>query len=294
MKRAWWWWCASLPVAAGVWGCDGSPFVGLEVETRFAFTNFSKEFYATLGIREHTEEPGDYVQVPLLAPGATFRGTFLDFVGTGCPGSLDLRLLMYRRVNADLPIGLDAGEAVESTPVVAGETRDVPACDVEALETYTIVNWEAEAGVGRVKIAQDTAVEGEIRNRGLFRGIDATWEVQGVDPALANMAAPPAAAKERLSGSVILADGSGVAGVGVLLRTRFRVRLNDMDEGNDPDAGFGDPIAFASTDAEGAFSFDRPAGAYEVEFFSDDFAFRPDVVIVESPIEVITIVAEAL
>ncbi len=282
----------SLLAFAGSCGFETSEFADLPIESRFAFTNFSLEFYATLGIREHSDDPGEYARVPLLPPGATFRGTFLDFVGTGCPGSLDLQLLMYARVANDVPIGADEGEAVEATPVVAGETLDVPACDVQVLETYTIVNWEAEDGVARVKIAQDTAVEGEIRDLGMFGGIDATWEVGGVDPALVAMAPPAAAANERLSGSVILSDGSGVEGIGVLLRTRFRVRLDDADGSNDPDAGFGDPIAFTVTDADGAFSFDRPPGAYEIEFFSDDFAFRPDVVIVESPIEVITTVAE--
>ena len=88
------------------------------------------------------------------------------------------------------------------------------------------------------------------------------------------------------------ADGSPVEGAGVLLRTRFRVRLGDDDDGNDPDSGFGDPIAFATTDADGAFEFQRPAGAYLVEFFSDDLLFRPDQILVESPLQVINVVAE--
>lgn len=275
-------------------GFEPPAFVGLPIETRFAFTNFSLDFYATLGIREHSDTPAEFRRVPLMPPGATFRGTFLDFTGIGCPDSLDLQLLVYRRINGDVPIGLDDTEAVEAIPVIAGEVFDVPACGVLAVETYTIINWETEDGLARIKIAQDTAVEDEIRSSGIFDGIDATWQVTGVDPAITDVAPPALATSAPFGGSVILAGGVGVEGVGVLLRTRFRVRLNDSDDGNDPDAGFGAPIAFTTTDANGAFSFDRPPGAYEVEFFSDEFAFRPDLIIVESPIEVITIVAEPL
>ncbi len=275
-------------------GLEPPAFVGLPIETRFAFTNFSLEFYATLGVREHSDTPAAFRQVPLLPPGATFRGTFLDFTGSGCPSSLDLQLLIYRRANDEVPIGLDETEAVEAAPVIAGEVFDVPACGVQAVETYTIINWETEDGVARVKIAQDTAIEDEIRNSGIFDGIDATWEVTGVDPAIADVVPPAPAAIAPFGGTVMLAGGTGVEGIGVLLRTRFRVRLGDGDDDNDPDAGFGAPIAFTTTDANGAFSFDRPPGAYEVEFFSDEFAFRPDAIIVESPIEVIAVVAEPL
>ncbi len=285
---------ALLLVPSGSCGSAGPVFVGIPVETRFAFTNFSLAFYATLGIREHREKPDDYRLVPLLAPGATFRGTFLDFVGTGCPGSVDLQLFLYRRVNAELPIGLDDGEAVEPAPIVAGETLDVPACRVQILETYTIINWEVQEGAALVKIAQDTEIAVELEGHPDFSGIDATWEIIGVDPALADVAPPDASEKVQLTGHVTLADGTGVEGIGVLLRTRFRVRLNDEIEENDPDAGFADPIAFTVTDATGAFSFDRPPGAYQVEFFSDEFKFRPDFVRVESPIQVITTVAEPL
>ncbi len=288
-------WVAAL--SALLVSCDlpVQRFGGLPLETRFAFTNFSLDFYATLGIREHGESPAAFRFVPLLSPGATFRGTFLEFTGTGCPDALDMQLLIYRRAGDDVPIGLDETEAVETTPVVAGETLDVPACGAGTLETYTIINWETEDGVARVKIAQgDTDVERAIIESGIFEGIDATWQVVGVDPALATVAPPPPADVTPFGGTVTLADGTGVAGVGVLLRTRFRVRLDDDDDANDPDAGFGEPIAFATTDENGVFSFDRPAGAYEVEFFSDDLAFRPDSVVVEPPIEVISIVAEPL
>ena len=79
-----------------------------------------------------------------------------------------------------------------------------------------------------------------------------------------------------------------------MIRTRFRVRLSDDDPSNDPDAGFGEPIDFTETDAAGEFSFDRPPGAYRIEFFSDDFSFRPATIDVESPLDVILTVAEPL
>ena len=91
-----------------------------------------------------------------------------------------------------------------------------------------------------------------------------------------------------------MADGSGVADIGVLLRTRFRIRLTDDDADNDPDAGFGDPIAVTATDANGEFSFNRPPGAYRIEFFSDDFAFLPAFIDVEAPIGVISTIVEPL
>ena len=64
----------------------------------------------------------------------------------------------------------------------------------------------------------------------------------------------------------------------------------------DPDEGrvFSDPIAFAVTDASGAFVLDRPPGIYRIEVFSDDFSFRPSAMTLESPIQGITIVAEPL
>ncbi len=283
-----------LVLMAGSCGMEGPEFLGLPLETRFAFTNFSLDFYATLSMRANGDEAGVYEQTPLLAPGATFRGEFFEFTGNGCPDAIDVRVFLYARVNDDLPVGLDEGEDVSPTPIVAGELLNVPACRVQALETFTIVNWEAAEGVALVKLAQGTAVEDDVVASGLVDGIDGTWRVEGVEDGLGGQAPPGIADNETLTGFVTLADGSGVEGVGVLLRTRFRVRLNDDDETNDPDAGFGDPIAVASTDTDGRFSFDRPPGAYEVEFFADDLVFRPVSVIVESPIEVIRIVAEEL
>ena len=202
--------------------------------------------------------------------------------------------LTLRVANDTVPIGLDEGEAVEQMPSVAGEVLDVPACRVEPLVTYTVVNWDAPEGEARVKIAQGSAVEEQIRTSGIFPNVDAAWKIEGVTPSLASAAPPAPLTTESISGRVTLPDGSGVAGVGVLLRTRFRVRLSDGDTSNDPDAGFSDPIAFTLTDESGAFSINRPAGGYQLEFFSDDFTFRPAAVTLETPIEVVQIIAEPL
>ena len=288
----------SIAMLAAIASCvpEEGAFVAREVETRFAFTNFSQRFYATLAIRENDAVASSraYVRLAMLAPGATVRGDFVELLGTGCPRQLDLRVRLYRRVNEDVPIGLDAGEAVEATPIAAGEILGVPACSVVPLETYTIVIWDAPEGTARVKLAQGTPVESAIIASGIFPNVDAAWEIEGVDSALADTAAPPLAADESIAGRVTLADGTGIEGIGVLVRARFRIRLDDADTDNDPDAGFGDPIAFTGTDAAGAFLIERPAGAYRIEFFSDDFAFRPAMVEVESPIESIRIVAEPL
>ena len=61
-------------------GC-GPTFSDLPIETSFAFTNFSIEQYAVLGIRDHANTGGDYYITPLLPPGATHRIRFLDSLG---------------------------------------------------------------------------------------------------------------------------------------------------------------------------------------------------------------------
>ncbi|GJM24332.1 MAG: hypothetical protein DHS20C16_07470 [Phycisphaerae bacterium] len=277
-------------------GCNAvDNIANLPIETSFAFTNFSKTTYAALRIRAHDDtDSTPYFRTELLAPGATQRQRFVDALGEGCPNTLDLQVLIYERVNSDVPIGLDDGEVVGGTPTVAGEILDVPACGVQPLETYTIVSWDTESGQSRVKLAQDTPVDAAIRAINLFDNTDATWDVDGVDPAFASDAPPELATFEPIAGQVLLADGSGVEGVGVMLRTRFRVRLNDNDPTNDPDAEFGDPITFMFTDADGAFSFERPPGGYRLEFFSDDVAFRPAIIDVEPPIQSVLVVAEPI
>jgi hypothetical protein len=91
---------------------------------------------------------------------------------------------------------------------------------------------------------------------------------------------------------VLQPEGTPVPGVGVLLRSRFRLRLADDDEANDPDAGFGDPIDLATTGQDGTFRFARPPGAYRVEAFSDNFTLRPVSTDVESPTDALLIIAE--
>ncbi|MFQ5492315.1 MAG: hypothetical protein ACE5GE_16515 [Phycisphaerae bacterium] len=276
--------CGTVAPGAGV--------IDPDLETSVALTNFSTRFYAVFALRETGTET--FMTTPLLPPGATYRRRFLDAIGTGCPASLDLQLLLYRRINEDLPIGLDDGEQVGATPIVAGQITDLPACNTQPLEPYTIVSWDAPQGTARVKIAQGTPIDQAIFDAGLFDNIDNAWEITGLDPALAGATPPPLPDTEAVSGRVTLSDGSGLEGIGVLIRTRFRVRLNDDDAENDPDAGFGEPIDFTETDPSGRFTFNRPAGAYRIEVFSDDFAFRPAIIDVESPLSVILTVAEPL
>ncbi len=277
-------------------------FADLPVATRLSFSNFSTRYYAVLGLRVHVDAgaPGAFVLTPLMPPGAAYRVDFTEFLGAGCPIALDCRLFLYKRVNDDqdppIPIGLDETEQVETTPIVAGQIDNVPGpCSVSpSLGVYTIVNWETDEGFARVKFAQGSEVDGLLRDSGRFPNADAAWEIAGVDPAPASELPPPPAATDRIVGRVTLTDGTGVEGVGVLLRTRFRVRLDDADPANDPDAGYGDPIDFTTTDASGAFVFDRPAGVYQVEFFSDAYAFGPAAVEVETPLETIWVLAEPL
>ncbi len=283
---------AAAPMAPLACVPGGLPPEAPPIETSLAFVNFDLEAYAALEVRVHDAAAPEapYVRLPLLPPGATHRERFLDLLGDPCPARLDVRVSLYERVNGDLPIGLDPGEQVEPLPTVAGEVLDLPACDVQTLETYTIVNFETDAGLGRLKFAQDTLVDAAIRASGRFDNVDAFAEVTG----LAEFAGmpPPGAEALPISGRVTLADGTGVADIGVLVRTRFRVRLNDGDAANDPDAGFGPPIDVRFTDAEGRFAFARPAGGYQVEFFSDDFLFRPPIIEIESPNQAIQIVVE--
>jgi hypothetical protein len=284
-----------LPAMAwAIGGCQGGIpiFTDLAIETSFAFTNFSTRHYAVLEIRDHADAGGAYYETPLLAPGATHRVRFLDSVSSSCPGSLDLRVRLYRRINAGAPIGLDDGEAVEATPVAAGRIENIPACDVQVLETFTIVNWDAPEGTARVKLAQDTLIDEAIRAADLFPNTDAAWEFDGVDPELSGLETPGHAEDSPIAGRVTLADGTPVADVGILVRTRFRTRLDDGDAANDPDAGFGEPIDVAVTDADGRYRFDRPPGAYQLEFFSDNFLFRPVSITLETPSEVIDVIAE--
>ncbi len=281
-----------LSAGSCIW--SGPEYTSPPIETSLAFTNFSKSHYAMLGLRTHTtaDNPDPYYFTPLLAPGATYRARFLDILAGGCPDAIDLRLFLYKRVHHELPIGLDEGEEVEQSPLVAGEILNLPACGVQPVETYTIVNWDAPEGTARVKLAQATPLEEAMEASGLFPNVDGAWEIEGVDPALADTPPRDLAEMQPIRGRVNLTDGAGVEGIGVLVRSRYRVRLDDDDSTNDPDVGYSDPMDYTATDAEGWFAIDRPAGAYQVEFFSDDFLFRPAVIEVETPLEDIAIIAE--
>lgn len=278
--------------------CGPTPTTGisnLPLETGIGFVNFSQRFYVAFRIRAHADDQSTaYFASDLLAPGASQRVRMLDAVGTGCAGSFDVQVFLYQRVDERTPIGLDPGEMVKAFPVAAGQIENVPACDVSQLETYTIVNFDAPLGVARVKFAQDTPIDQAIRDSGRFANVDAAWEVSGVDPLIASQSPPAPAPAAPITGSVTDASGNPFEGVGVLVRTRFRVRVNDSNTGNDPDVGYGEPIDVAVTDANGRFEFDRPAGAYELEFFADGLAFRPAVLELESPSDAVSVIAELL
>lgn len=271
----------------------GPTFVTLPIETGVGFTNLSSQYYAAFQVRSAGDE-NDWFSSDLLPPGATQRMRFLESLDSPCPDRLDVRLWLYQRIDDDLPIGLDEVEDVIETPIAAGEILDLPACAIATVETYTIVAWDAAEGVGRVKFAQATPIDEHIRSIDLFPNADAVWEFEGVANGLGVQPPPTVAPSLPIAGRVVTPNGEPVADVGVLVRTRFRVRLDDGDDGNDPDAGFGEPIAFTSTDADGEFRFDRPAGAYRVEFFSDDFAFRPAQQDVETPMDALVVIAEPL
>ncbi|MBN1492337.1 MAG: hypothetical protein JXA69_20660 [Phycisphaerae bacterium] len=262
--------------------------------------NFSTRYYAALALRDHTvtDEPGDFILTDLLPPGAMFRADFGDFTASTCPTSLDVRVFLYRRVkdgqDPPVPIGLDEGEAVEPEPIVAAQIDDIPGpCGgIIPLGIYTIVNREAPTGTARVKFAQDSEIDAMLRASNRFPNPDAAWEVTGVDPDLKSAMPPAQMASVPIAGRVVLADGTGLSDVGILLCTKFRVRLDDADPNNDPDSGFSEPIDYVVTDATGAFTFDRPPGTYQLEFFSDEYAFRPYLVEVESPVSTIAVIAE--
>ena len=287
-----------LMIAAG-FSCDVwvTPNAGSNLLTDLSFTNLSRNDYAALAIRESSglDSTAAYVQTPLLPPGAVFRQSFFDLIGAACPDALDVRLLIYKRINNDLPIGLDPGEAVGPTPIAAGQVLNVPACTTAVLGIYTIVNWDADLGTAKVKIGQSTDIEVALRsaNRPEFdeQGV---WQIAGIDPALSQIEPPTQLATKNIRGRVTLVDGTGLENIGVVLRSRFRIRDSDDNPDNDPDAGFGEPFIFTQTDTKGEFTLDRPPGTYEATFFADDFLFRPAGVILETPISVINIVAEPL
>src|SRR5687768_17349488 len=70
----------------------------LPIETGFSVLNFSKRFYLAIALREH-DSGGEFFVSPLLPPGGTSRIGFFEAIGSRCPGSLDVRVYLYRRVN---------------------------------------------------------------------------------------------------------------------------------------------------------------------------------------------------
>ncbi|MHC5109779.1 MAG: carboxypeptidase-like regulatory domain-containing protein [Planctomycetota bacterium] len=280
---------ASLLILGCGTGLDSD--TGRDVETGYAFTNLSRSRYAALEIRPHGgDQP--FASTSLLAPGATQRLRFLEVFGDACPDALDMRVSLYARVNEDTPIGIDEGEVVQDQPLTVGEIEDIPLCSADVLETFTIVNWDAPEGTGRVKLAQGTSLDELYFELGLFPNEDNVWEFAGRADGFKDLDAPALASMESLTGRVISPEGAGISDIGVLIRSRFRVRLNDEDLSNDPDSGFGEPVAFTTTDEDGAFAIDRPAGVYRVEFFADGFLFRPVFMDVEVPAGSLISIAE--
>jgi hypothetical protein len=263
------------------------------IETSFALTNLHRTRYVALRIRTHdATDASAYFSTALLPPGATARHRFLDTVNDACPDALDLQILLYDRVNGDLPIGLDPDETVTDAPVVAGALRNVPACSVQPLETFTVVNWDTDDDTGRVKLAQATPIEQVLRATDFLGNPDAVWEILNTDSTLAAEAPPAAAPGQPIRGRVVAPDGAPWEGVGVLVRTRWRSNLDLANPA--ADSGFGDPIDFTFTDADGNFSFTRPAGAYRVEVFADDLIFSPASADVEVPQTALVFIAEAI
>jgi hypothetical protein len=260
---------------------------------RYEFANATQNHYVAMAARLHVEQgqAEHYAVLPLLPPGASARGDWEDLLGTGCPDALDVRVYVYRRVNEDVPVGLNKTDPVEPTPVFAGEVRGVPACNAAFLDLYRILAW-VEPGVLRVEFSSSDAVKAEILRLGLFGEGKHVWDVTGVDPVLAGVGPPERAPLLPIEGRATLVDGTGVENVAVLLHTSVRYRLPDSDPTNDPDSAFGDPIAVAKTDATGAFRLDWPAGAYLLQFSADDYLFRQWTMVVHPPVHHVLVLVE--
>jgi hypothetical protein len=271
--------------------CTLSPFSVLRVETEFFLLNLTRDRYMTVGIRASdvletgTDRP--FNQSALLAPGAVLRRRFVDlFPRTGgCPQRADLRVHLYHRINSNVPIGLDPGEAIDPVAFASAEFTEVPACKAVVLSTYTIVLRETASLPGEIVFAQGSQSE-------------ALRQITGNDlPNLDQL--PQLAENEPLSVRVITPAGQAVAGIGVLLKTRYRVTADDTVRcpNDDPvlrGLCFSEPIMFGTSDTTGKVEFSRPAGSYGVEVFADGFTFRPLFQLLESPLNNVTFVAEAM
>ncbi len=282
-----------LPMMVLTLSCSTAPSLVLPVETELLIVNTSSRWYVTMGLRPDSaeDESGFDFQSKLIPPGALFRERFINiFPQTGgCPDRFDLRVYLYKRINEDIPIGLDETEEVDPIPVASAELLDILACEVVVASSYTIVLRDSQEGVGILKFAQELIGEQD----GTFSGNT----LPPLDPI------PDLLDNANLSGRVIMDDGVGIEGVGVLLRTRVRRGDDDpaccsINSGGPTDVEdatvccYGAPIAVETTDMDGQFSFDRPPGAYWLEVFADDLLFRPVAVTVESPIDNIIFIGE--
>lgn len=259
----------------------------LPLETEFFLLNLTRDRYLTVALRDNdlqgTGNDRPFVQSPLIPPGAVMRRRFFDlFPETqGCPDRLDLRVHLYKQTNPGEPIGRDPTDPGELFAFASAEFLGVSACDLVVASTYTIVLRETETEPGDLVFVQDFESASNVRT------------ISGT--ALADLEEVPALLEsQELGGQVVQPDGTPLSDIGILLRTRYRVTDNDFARCPDEPAGrcYGAPIAYDITDAQGRFSFDRPPGAYMVQAFADGFLFRPGFVILESPLNNATIIAE--
>lgn len=259
----------------------------LPFETEFFLLNLTRDQYLTVALRDNdlqgTGNDRPFVQSPLIPPGAVMRRRFFDlFPETqGCPDRLDLRVHLYKQSNPSEPIGRDPTDPGELFVSGSAEFLGVPACEVVVASTYTIVLRETENEPGDLVFVQGLGIAPIVRTI--------------PDRALADLEeVPPLLESEELTGQVLMRDGTPLSDIGVLLRARYRVRKNDEELCPKEPVGrcYGAPIAYDITDEQGRFSFNRPPGAYMVQAFADGFLFRPGFVILESPLNNATIIAE--
>ena len=259
----------------------------LPFETEFFLLNLTRDRYLTVALRDNDlEGTGDdrlFVQSPLIPPGAVMRRRFFDlFPATqGCPDRLDLRVHLYKQTNPGEPVGRDPTDPGELFIFASAEFLGVSACDLVVASTYTIVLRETETEPGDLVFVQDFGSASNVKT------------IPG--KALADLEeVPPLLESEEFAGQILQRNGTPLENIGVLLRTRYRVAGDDTERCPDEPVGrcYSAPIAYDITNEQGRFSFDRPPGAYMVEPFADGFLFRPGFVILETPLNNATIIAE--
>jgi hypothetical protein len=121
---------------------------------------------------------------------------------------------------------------------------------------------------------------------------DAVWEILNTDSTLA-AEAPPAAAPGQpfAGGSSPLTAPPGKASACWFAPAGAATWIWPTQPRTVVSAT---PIDFTFTDADGNFSFTRPAGAYRVEVFADDLIFSPASADVEVPQTALVFIAEAI